>query len=692
MGAVVRRSTAVAIALVLLAAAGTAPAAAAGPATAADAPPPNSIVVDSLDDVFADDGACTLREAILNADLDGAVNVGPGECAAGSADVEDVITFSEAGTIALAENLPDVGDATTIDGGGSVAIDGHPASHALATQHATTVTLRGLYLSGVSFTGGAGGVTNRGTLVMEDCVVFNSQATNGAGLYSTGPASIVGSMFTANVAEGAGGAIYELSGGLTVLHSSVMGNTAMVGGGIYSETDLVVDRSDVTGNTATTNLPDERATGGGITAHGLATIDQSTIADNHADYEGGGLFAEGSAEVSRSTLAGNSAGRGGGISTLNDLSIANSTFTGNTASVRGGAVSQLVDNYSLTVRNSTFVDNSSVESPGILAAVIRLQNSLVMGNTPESEPQVDAVQTADSVASLTEPPAGLTVDDILDPTGLGYHGGVTSTVLLVAGPNPAAGAGDQTVCGASPVNGIDQRGLARKAACDLGAVERDVTAPRVTLRPTVTLRAGATLVGVGAPASLAWAATDAGSGLHHAILERSRNGGPWGVVASVATSPVAIVLPTGGTTRYRVIAIDMDGNASGPAAGPVRTTRLVQQGSSSIRYAGRWTRVTAAKASGGSRVYATKAGASATFTFTGRSVAFVTTRGPSRGKVAVYQGTRRVATLDLRGATAERYVAWSRAWSTSATRTIRLVVLGTSGRPRIDVDAFVVQK
>ena len=36
--------------------------------------------------------------------------------------------------------------------------------------------------------------------------------------------------------------------------------------------------------------------------------------------------------------------------------------------------------------------------------------------------------------------------------------------------------------------------------------------------------------------------------------------------------------------------------------------------------------------------------------------------------------------------------AWQQTWSTSATRTIKLVVVGTSGRPRVDLDAFVVVK
>jgi len=51
------------------------------------------------------------------------------------------------------------------------------------------------------------------------------------------------------------------------------------------------------------------------------------------------------------------------------------------------------------------------------------------------------------------------------------------------------------------------------------------------------------------------------------------------------------------------------------------------------------------------------------------------------------------ATIDLRSAsTTYRVQAWSIRYSTSTSRTVKVVVLGTSGRPRVDVDAFVVLK
>ena len=79
------------------------------------------------------------------------------------------------------------------------------------------------------------------------------------------------------------------------------------------------------------------------------------------------------------------------------------------------------------------------------------------------------------------------------------------------------------------------------------------------------------------------------------------------------------------------------------------------------------------------------------YTFTGRAIGFVTATGPTRGKVKVYLNGTFITTLDLRtSSTKYRMLAWQRTWATSATRTIKLVVVGTTGRPRIDLDAFAV--
>ena len=53
---------------------------------------------------------------------------------------------------------------------------------------------------------------------------------------------------------------------------------------------------------------------------------------------------------------------------------------------------------------------------------------------------------------------------------LSNYGGLTQTFALLPG-SPAIDAGDSATCAAAPVNSLDQRGVARPSACDIGAFE-----------------------------------------------------------------------------------------------------------------------------------------------------------------------------------------------------------------------------
>ena len=79
----------------------------------------------------------------------------------------------------------------------------------------------------------------------------------------------------------------------------------------------------------------------------------------------------------------------------------------------------------------------------------------------------------------------------------------------------------------------------------------------------------------------------------------------------------------------------------------------------------------------------------AKFTFNGRAVGFVSTLGPKRGKAAIYVDGVKVTTIDLyRSSNKYRQLVGETSWPSAGTHTIAVKVLGTSGRPRIDVDAF----
>ncbi len=47
-------------------------------------------------------------------------------------------------------------------------------------------------------------------------------------------------------------------------------------------------------------------------------------------------------------------------------------------------------------------------------------------------------------------------------------------------------------------------------------------------------------------------------------------------------------------------------------------------------------------------------------------------------------------TVDLRGAAQQRMIVFAASWSGSSVHTIKIKVLGTRHRARIDLDAFIV--
>lgn len=198
----------------------------AAPASAA------AIVVNSLSDVIADDGHCTLREAIRAANLDQAV----GGCAAGSD--EDTITLP-VGTIKLAipghlEDAALTGDldilkTLTITGAGRdlTIIDGDRLDRVFDVQgeeiafHLSDLTVRGGYPTAEGWPedepmfGWGGGA--RVTYIFSTMTVANVRFTenmvdqsedgHGAAIYSGGPLEVRDSIFNNNQAAVTGGAI-----------------------------------------------------------------------------------------------------------------------------------------------------------------------------------------------------------------------------------------------------------------------------------------------------------------------------------------------------------------------------------------------------------------------------------------------------------------------------------------------------
>lgn len=91
--------------------------------------------------------------------------------------------------------------------------------------------------------------------------------------------------------------------------------------------------------------------------------------------------------------------------------------------------------------------------------------------------------------------------------------------------------------------------------------------------------------------------------------------------------------------------------------------------------------------------WAKAAGASATLRFTGLSAAWRGPVGPTRGQAKIYVDGVYRKTVDLYNSTfvASRSL-YTATFATNATRTLKIVVSGTSGRPVVAIDAFIVKR
>ena len=262
-----------------------------------------------------------------------------------------------------------------------------------------------------------------------------------------------------------------------------------------------------------------------------------------------------------------------------------------------------------------------------------------------------------------------------------------------------------TGCGAGTVQLSLRAWAVRDAVSNVGPaasfaaprVVIDRTAP-VAAPPRVGWRTGFGLATSAATATfggtLSWTAVDGGgAGIRDFDVRRSVDGGAWTDLAvDTRSHSMSVALTPGHLYRYQVRASDRAGNLGSWTTSPTIPVVLRQNESPAITYTGSWTLGSAGSYSGGSVRYATAAGASLRYAFTGRSIGLVMSRRPDGGKVKVYLDGAYVATLDTAAPTpAYRHVLFSRTWASAGTHTLRLVVVGgTAGHARVDLDAIAL--
>jgi predicted outer membrane repeat protein len=224
-----------------------------------------------------------------------------------------------------------------------------------------------------------------------------------------------------SLSTGAGAGIHVGSGANFTLRDSLVDhNTAMLGGGIYSEGTLTVERSLIQANDAAAT-PASASRGGGLAVNGgTATITNTTFSDNSSDAFGGGIHVQ------------------AGSATLESVTVADNTAT------EGSAINQ--EGAGAVTAANTLVSGTAGNGCRLTPAGIAWSRGIVDG--------------ADASCG-----SGVTVLDDAGVSVLADNGGPTHSHALVPG-SAAVDAG--TGCPAE-----DQRGVARPQgpACDIGAYE-----------------------------------------------------------------------------------------------------------------------------------------------------------------------------------------------------------------------------
>lgn len=373
------------------------------------------------------------------------------------------------------------------------------------------------------------------------------------------------------------------------------------------------------------------------------------------------------------------------------------SFTGAT-SIRPGPLAPGAYRWRVARAETTYHQE---EGPGLWST-----GTFVVEGDPEIHPTAPAagatIQANDvtlewaPVGAATEysvmigPSADLTWDTAI------YHGYSFGTVHPVAATLPqgdlywrvctALNCSNVAAFGSGP---IDLSSAPRKVHVVTPAADATPPASRIS---GVTPRAGSTLGTTGAiPVTITWTAMDAGGAVASQELRIRQGSGAWTTLA-VGPSSRSATTTLAGAAAYtvQIRATDDHGN-TGAWSSFGLTTSLAQESATGWTWSSGWTRSALSGASGGFVRWATKAGATATTSITGRAMAIVAPRSTTGGWAEVWVDRAKVATIKLDAApTGPRRIVFTRTWTRVSTHTILIKVLGTAGHPRVDLDALVV--
>jgi subtilisin-like proprotein convertase family protein len=244
------------------------------------------------------------------------------------------------------------------------------------------------------------------------------------------------------------------------------------------------------------------------------------------------------------------------------------------------------------------------------------------------------------------------------------------------------------------IDGVGNTEVERTATFKIDSTAPEIEILFFELRPGVVTSAG---VPVGLRLSHASDDDDDGpaSGIARFLWEQRTNGGPWEAIPG-REAQLNLRLAPGNEYWFRVRAVDRAGNRTEYRYSTRGQQRVVlyEESSDAIVDRGVWTTSSATYASGGQVQHATAVGREVLFTYSGTSVAWVTTRGANHGYAEFAADGDSFASADLYQATRQgQYVGFVNN-SSNGIHTVKVRTTGTanaaSGGSRVEIDAFIV--
>ena len=372
------------------------------------------------------------------------------------------------------------------------------------------------------------------TIEANDFVVTNTRDSGEGSLrQAIQNANAIGGNPTVVFADGVTGTIGLTSGQLEITNTMTVQGP---GADVLNVSGLLASRvfginGDVTLSGLT--IRDGKTTNGGgagiLIGSGTVNVTACSIISNDASaptQSGGGIYNQsGTLTVRDSTIAGNSASdSGGGVQSGNNtplfrtITFLNSTIADNTTGIpgSGGGISTTYDSIVLT--NCTVVGNAASYGGNLSVegGTLTLGNTIVAGGVLIGDntgfPDISGNPTSQDY-NLIENVTGISISGSTahNITGvspnlgpLANNDGPTYTMLPQTG-SPVLNAGFDALASQAGIT-TDQRGLPRvnSISIDIGAVEKDITAPQITVPSDITMEATGHLT----PVSFTVSATD----------------------------------------------------------------------------------------------------------------------------------------------------------------------------------------